>query len=172
MTIGQRPWLQGGFPMMPVRRAAVGLKLMRTSPSRVASICGFPTRTPTPEFTTTSLEADWGAVIEDGDPLINSPKHQLSLQVSQSFQVGGMAAQVGAGVQHTDKRLGFTADDFTLPSYTTARFFGQIKPTERFAIRLDLDNAFDEKYYTNSYADVWVEPGAPRRYRVTASYSL
>ena len=124
------------------------------------------------EFTTTSLEADWGAVIEDGDPLINSPKHQLSLQISQSFQVGGMAAQVGAGVQHTDKRLGFTAFDFNLPSYTTARFFGQIAPTERFAIRLDLDNAFDEKYYTNSYADVWVEPGAPRRYRVTASYSL
>ena len=124
------------------------------------------------EFTTTSLEADWGAVIEDGDPLINSPKHQLSLQVSQGFEVGGMAAQLGAGLQHTDKRLGFTAFDFTLPSYTTVRFFGQIKPTERLAIRFDLDNAFDEKYYTNSYADVWVEPGAPRRYRVTASYSF
>ena len=59
-----------------------------------------------------------------------------------------------------------------MPSYTTARFFGQINPTERFAVRLDLDNAFDEEYYTNSYADVWVGPGAPRRYRVTASYSF
>ena len=83
-----------------------------------------------------------------------------------------MPAQVGAGVQYTDKRLGFTAFDFYLPSYTTARLFGQIAPTERFAIRFDLDNAFDETYYTNSYADVWVEPGAPRRYRVTASYSF
>ena len=124
------------------------------------------------EFATTSLEADWGVTIEAGDPLINSPEHQLSLQVSQDFQVGGRAAQVGAGLQHTGERLGFTAFDFTLPSYTTARFFGQIKPTERVAIRLDLDNAFDETYYTNSYADVWVEPGAPRRYRVTASYSF
>ena len=124
------------------------------------------------KFTTNSIEADWGVAIEDGDPLINSPKHQVSLQVSQSFEVGGLPAQVGAGLQHTDKRLGFTGFDFHLPSYTTARFFGQIAPTERFAIRFDLDNAFDETYYTNSYADVWVEPGAPRRYRVTASYSF
>ena len=101
------------------------------------------------EFTTTSLEADWGVTIEAGDPLINSPEHQVNLQISQSFRVGGMAAHVGAGFQHTDQRLGFTAFDFTLPSYTTARFFGQINPTERFAVRLDLDNAFDEEYYTN-----------------------
>ena len=124
------------------------------------------------EFTNSNLEADWGVLIEDGDPLINSPEHQVSLQISQSFQVGGMPAQVGAGLQYTDERLGFTAFDFHLPSYTTARFFGQIAPTDRFAIRFDLDNAFDETYYTNSYADVWVEPGAPRRYRVTASYSF
>ncbi|MCY4344668.1 MAG: TonB-dependent receptor [Gammaproteobacteria bacterium] len=124
------------------------------------------------EFTNSNLEADWGARIEKGDQLINSPKHQVNLQVSQSFEVGGMPAQVGVGLQHTDKRQGFTAFDFNLPSYTTARFFGQIAPTDRFAVRLDLDNAFDETYYTNSYADVWVEPGAPRRYRVTASYSF
>ena len=83
--------------------------------------------------------------------------------------MGGMAAQVGAGVQYTDERLGWTAFDFTLPSYTNVRLFGQIEPAERFTIRFDLDNAFDEVYYTNSYADVWVEPGAPRHYRVTAS---
>ena len=124
------------------------------------------------EFTNSNPDADFGATIEDGDPLINSPEHQASLQISQSFEVGGMPAQVGAGLQYTDKRLGWTAFDFHLPSYTTARLFGQIAPTERFAIRFDLDNAFDETYYTNSYADVWVEPGAPRRYRVTASYSF
>ena len=123
------------------------------------------------EFTNSNLEADWGVIIEAGDPLINSPKHQANLQISQNFEVAGMQAQLGAGLQYTDDRLGFTAFDFTLPSYTTARLFGQIEPTERFSIRFDLDNAFDEEYYTNSYADVWVEPGAPRRYRVMASYS-
>ncbi len=123
-------------------------------------------------FTTTNLEADWGVTIEAGDPLINSPDHQASVQLSQSFDVGSMAAQVGAGIQYTGERLGFTAFDFTLPGYTTARFFGQIEPNERLAIRFDLDNAFDEVFYTNSYADVWVEPGAPRHYRVTAAYSF
>ena len=123
-------------------------------------------------FTTSNLEADWGVLIEAGDPLINSPEHQVSLQLSQSFEVAGVPAQVGAGLQHTGERLGFTAFDFYLPSYTTARFFGQIAPTERFAVRVDLANAFDETYYTNSYADVWVEPGAPRSYRLTAAYSF
>jgi len=124
------------------------------------------------EFTSNNPEADWGVLIEDGDPLINSPEHQANLQLSQSFEVVGMAAQVGAGLQYTDERLGFTAFDFYLPSYTTARFFGQVNPSERLTIRFDLDNAFDEEFYTNSYADVWVEPGAPRRYRITASYSF
>lgn len=124
------------------------------------------------EFTNSNPDADFGATIESGDPLINSPENQISLQVSQSLQLAGMPVQVGAGVQYTDERLGWTAFDFTLPSYTTARFFGEIQPTERFTVRVDLDNAFDEEYYTNSYADVWVEPGAPRRYRLTASYSF
>ncbi len=124
------------------------------------------------EFTNSNPEADWGVIIEAGDPLINSPKHQANLQISQNFEVAGMQAQLGAGLQYTDDRLGFTAFDFTLPSYTTVRFFGLIEPTAGFRIRVDLDNAFDEAYYTNSYADVWVEPGSPRRYRVTASYSF
>ena len=124
------------------------------------------------EFTNSNPDADFGATIEAGDPLINSPEHQASLQVSQGFEVAGMPAQVGAGLQYTDRRLGWTAFDFTLPSYTTARFFGQIKPTERLTLRFDVDNAFDEKYYTNSYADVWVEPGAPRRYRLSAAINF
>ena len=45
-----------------------------------------------------------------------------------------------------------------LPSYTTVRFFGEIEAAENLTVRLDLDNAFDKQYYTNSYADVWVGP--------------
>ncbi len=123
-------------------------------------------------FTTSNPDADWGAIIEVGDPLINSPKHQANVQISQSFEVGGRAGQLGAGFQYTDERLGWTAFDFNLPGYTTARFFGQIEPFERFTIRFDVINAFDEVYYTNSYADVWVEPGAPRHYRVSTTFSF
>lgn len=124
------------------------------------------------KFATTNPDADFGALIEAGDPLINSPKHQLNIQASKAFSIANMNAEVGAGMQYTDERLGWTAFDFFLPSYTTARIFGELKPSEKLSFRLDVDNAFDETFYTNSYADVWVEPGAPRRYRLTASYSF
>ena len=83
-----------------------------------------------------------------------------------------MQAEVGAGLQYTDERAGFVTSDFTLPDYTLARFFGQVQPTERLTVRFDLDNAFDEEFYTNSFADVWVGPGTPRRWRFTAVYSF
>ncbi|XOV82890.1 MAG: TonB-dependent siderophore receptor [bacterium] len=124
------------------------------------------------EYTNSNPDADGFGFIEDGDPLINSPEQQFNLQISQSFEIGGMPAQVGAGLQYTDERAGFVTSDFTLPDYTLARFFGQIQPTDALTLRFDLDNAFDEEYYTNSFADVWVGPGTPRRWRVTAAYSF
>jgi iron complex outermembrane receptor protein len=124
------------------------------------------------EFTTSNPDADFGATIEVGDSLINSPENQFSLQIAKSFEMGSKPAQVGGGIQYTDDRLGWTAFDFTLPSYTTMRLFGQIEATEGLQLRVDIDNALDEVFYTNSYADVWVEPGAPRRYRLSAVYSF
>ena len=124
------------------------------------------------EFTNSNPDADFGALIEEGDELINAPENQLSIQVSQDFNVGNMAAQLGGGVQYTDSRAGWTGFDFTLPSYTTFRLFGQIEPAEGWSVRADIDNLFDEIFYTNSFADVWVQPGAPRQYRVTAAYSF
>ncbi|MFK8048613.1 MAG: TonB-dependent siderophore receptor [Halioglobus sp.] len=124
------------------------------------------------EYTSSNPDADGFGFIEEGDPLINSPEHQLSLQVSQSLEIGGMPVQIGAGVQYTDERAGFVTSDFTLPDYTLTRFFGQIEPMERVTLRLDLDNAFDEEFYTNSFADVWIGPGTPRRWRLTAAYSF
>ncbi|MEM7707256.1 MAG: TonB-dependent siderophore receptor [Pseudomonadota bacterium] len=124
------------------------------------------------EFTNSNPDADFGALIEAGDPLINAPEHQINIQASQSFQIGSMPAQFGGGVLYTDERLGWTGFDFFLPSYTTVRLFGEIEPMDNLTVRVDLDNIFDEEFYTNSFADVWVEPGAPRRWRVSASYAF
>jgi iron complex outermembrane receptor protein len=124
------------------------------------------------EFTNSNPDADFGALIEAGDPLINSPEHQLNVQASKGFELAGMPAQVGGGVMYTDERLGWTGFDFFLPSYTTARVFGRIEPMPGLSVRFDVDNAFDETFYTNSYADVWVEPGMPRRFRISARYSF
>ena len=81
-----------------------------------------------------------------------------------------MPAQIGAGVLYVGERNGWVGSDFTLPEYTTARIFGEIEPVDNFSIRLDVDNLFDETFYTNSFANVWVEPGAPQRFRLTAAY--
>ena len=124
------------------------------------------------QWTTSNPDADFGAAIEDGDPFINSPEHQLSLQISQSFDVMGMPAQVGSGLLYTDERLGWTAFDFYLPDYTTVSLFGEIELTQGLKLRVDVDNIFDEEFYTNSFADVWVQPGTPRSYRISASYTF
>jgi iron complex outermembrane receptor protein len=123
-------------------------------------------------FTTSNPDADFGSIIEEGDPLINSPENQLNVQASKGFQLGGLPIQLGGGVLYTDERLGWTAFDFTLPSYTTARLFGEVELSNGLSLRLDVDNVFDEEFYTNSFADVWVEPGAPARWRLTASYDF
>jgi iron complex outermembrane receptor protein len=124
------------------------------------------------EFLNSNPDADFGAQIEAGDPLINSPEHQVNIQASKSFELGNWPAQFGGGMQYTGERLGFTGFDFVLPDFVTFRAFAQVEPIEGLAIRLDVDNIFNETFYTNSFADVWVEPGAPRRFRLTASYAF
>lgn len=124
------------------------------------------------EYTNDNADANFVAAIGAGDPLINVPEHQLNIQASKDFQFGETYGQVGGGLLYVDERLGQTASDFYLPSYTTVRIFGQVEPIEGLTLRVDVDNLFDEEFYTNSFADVWVEPGAPRRYRFTVAYAF
>lgn len=123
------------------------------------------------KFTNSFADADgFGFTIDAGDPLINTPKHQASLQASKGFELGSMPAQLGGGLLYVGQRNGFVGSDFELPGYTTVRVFGEIEPVENISLRLDVDNLFDETFYTNSFADVWVEPGAPRRVRASIAY--
>ncbi|MEM9837868.1 MAG: TonB-dependent receptor [Pseudomonadota bacterium] len=125
------------------------------------------------EFSNEFADADgFGFTIEAGDPLINAPEHQLSVQASKGFNIGAMPARFGGGVLYVGERNGFVGSDFTLPDYTTVRVFGDINVTDGLSVRLDVDNLFDETFYTNSFANVWVQPGTPRQFRVTASYAF
>ncbi|MCI5045127.1 MAG: TonB-dependent siderophore receptor [Aquisalinus sp.] len=125
------------------------------------------------EFTNSFADADgFGFTIDPGDPLINSPENQLNVQVTKDFDVHEMPATLGGGLLYVDERNGFVGSDFTLPDYTTVRVFGEVAVTDGLKVRLDVDNLFDETFYTNSFANVWVEPGAPRRFRVSATYNF
>lgn len=124
------------------------------------------------EFQNENRDVNFGLPIAAGDPLINVPKHQLSLQLSKDVEFGDVYGSFGGGLLYVGERLGETATDFTLPSYTTVRIFGQVEPTEGLTLRLDIDNLFNEEFFTNSFSSLWVEPGAPRRLRFTASIAF
>lgn len=108
------------------------------------------------------LDPNFSFQIEPGDPLINIPDHNLNVQAAKRFRFGGREALLGAGVQHIGKRNGETGTDFTLPSHTLARVFGQVDLLENLQLFGSVTNLFDEHWYANSYSPVWVQPGAPR----------
>ena len=122
------------------------------------------------EATQDVLDFNFALVIDEGDALINVPEHTLSLQLAREFALGGGALTVGAGVRYVDERLGETATDFTLPDYTVARAFAAWRLDERFEVRAEVDNLFDETYYTNSFSRLWVAPGADRNATVSLRY--
>ena len=108
------------------------------------------------------LDPNFALPIRVGDPLINIPRHSLNAQISKDFRIAARTWRLGAGVQHVSDRLGETATTFTLPAYTLVRLFGNVQLTENVALTGEVKNLFDVTYYTNSFAALWVAPGAPR----------
>lgn len=118
------------------------------------------------------FDANFGYTVEAGASLLNMPEQQLSLQLVQSTDLYGKAIKFGGGLLHVGKRNGFFGTDFELPSYTTARAFVNYDVTDAIGITAEVNNLFDETYYTNSFADAWVQPGTPRNVKFSASYKF
>jgi iron complex outermembrane receptor protein len=119
------------------------------------------------------LDPNFSLQIRSGDPLINIPKHSLNTQISKRFTIGdNRGLTVGAGVQHVGKRLGETATTFFLPSYTLVRAFANVEVMEGLEVFGDVKNLFNETYYTNSFARLWVAPGSPRTFTIGARVSF
>lgn len=105
-----------------------------------------------------------------GADLLNVPEQQLSLQMTQSLQLAGKPLKLIGGLLHVGERNGeFAKQDFKLPSYTTARIAADYQITDSIELTAEIHNLFDEEYYTNSYANVWVQPGTPRSFRLSAT---
>lgn len=117
-------------------------------------------------------DANFGVPVPAGTRLLNVPRHSLSLQLVQSLAVGGRGLQVGGGMVHVGERSGEFTTDFKLPAYTVARAFAAYAVTKATTLRLDVDNLFDETYYTNSFSPLWVQPGTPRSVRVSAAFKF
>jgi len=115
------------------------------------------------------LSAQPALAIEKGSALPKIPEHQLSVQLSKSVDYGTIFATYGGGAVHVGARSGGLGQAFQLPAYTTFRAFAQIEPLNDLRVRVDVDNIFNTHYFTNALSPFWVEPGAPRRFRITAS---
>ncbi|MGK6319025.1 TonB-dependent siderophore receptor [Sphingomonas sp. DT-204] len=103
-----------------------------------------------------------GVAISPGDRLLNVPKHTLSAQASRRFNVAQRDLNIGAAVLHVSSRLGEVGTTFQLPAYTTVRLFGSYALIDNIEASVVVNNLFDETYFVNSYARLWVMPGAPR----------
>ena len=120
------------------------------------------------EARSTLLEPNFNFQIRPGDPLINIPDHSFNAQASKRFAVAGADALLGGGVQYVGERSGETGTAFTLPAHTLVRVFGEFAPVPGITVFAAVQNLFDARWYANSYAPLWVQPGAPR----TASIGL
>jgi iron complex outermembrane recepter protein len=119
------------------------------------------------------LDPNFSLQIRSGDPLINIPKHSLNAQLSKRFPIDDdRGLTFGAGVQHVGKRLGETATTFFLPSYTLFRAFAKVEVMEGLEVFGDVKNLFNETYFTNSFARLWVAPGSPRAFTIGARVSF
>ena len=112
------------------------------------------------------------AGVRKNDPLINIPKHQGNALLFKNFSIGGHEAMLGAGVTHVSKRLGQTATDFYLPSYTIAKILGSFNITDQIKLSANVNNIFDKKYYASSYSALWIQPGMPRQFTVKATFDF
>jgi len=115
-------------------------------------------------------DPNFGVAVPAGSRLLNVPRHTLSLQVVKSMALAGRGLQWGGGLLHVGERSGEFTTRFRLPAYTVARAFVAYAVTPTTTLRLDIDNLFDETYYTNSFSSLWVQPGAPRSARVSAAF--
>lgn len=115
--------------------------------------------------------------LADGYTLNTIPDNVASLYgtyTSSRFEMAGMNAQAGAtlGATYVSETGGIFPDDIILPSYTLANGAAFLE-LGNFTLSANVDNIFDEQYFTPSaevYKEVAVMPGLPRTYKMTLKY--
>jgi len=111
--------------------------------------------------------------IPAGSNLLNVAENQATLQIAEATQFGGKPLTlIGTLVYVGDRSGQFGHPTFELPSYTTLRVAADYQVSESLGVSAEINNLFDEEFYTNSYSNTWVQPGAPTWWRLSATYSF
>nr|WP_240048833.1 TonB-dependent siderophore receptor [Parerythrobacter lutipelagi] len=104
------------------------------------------------EITTTS---DFAAA---GTRLQQLPKHQISawnhVDVTDRFGLG-------FGVIHQSKQFSSFSNNVVLPSYWRADAAAFYELNDRISLQINVENLFDEDYYSSAHGDNNIQPGDP-----------
>jgi catecholate siderophore receptor len=91
------------------------------------------------------------------------PRHTFSLWNNYQIQ-----PRVGAalGVIHRSGMFATISDTVTLPGYIRADAAAFVELTHDLRLQLNLENAFDKRYFVNADSNTNISPGVPRTLRV------
>lgn len=109
--------------------------------------------------------------LPSGTRVTNIPRISAGLfAIREDVFADGSRYGLGGGINHVGDRSGNNADTYTLPAYATVKLvsFWQINKTAR--VSLDVHNLFNKNFYTASWGNLYVSPGAGRS--VVASLRL
>lgn len=97
--------------------------------------------------------------------LAQVPHHQASLWNRYDFNP---AVGIGLGVVHQSSQYASISNDVELPSFTRvdAAFFYTLN--DRIEMQVNIENLFDETYFSSAHNDNNIMPGAPINARFTA----
>lgn len=110
----------------------------------------------------------------NGHRLQNAPRHSGALYLSHNLAISGMPGdfRVGGGARYVGTRAGDPENSFTLPDYVVADSFiawnNQLLG-EKTQLKLNLNNLFNQHYYTSSGGNLRVREGETRNLMLEAS---
>lgn len=109
----------------------------------------------------------------NGNRLQNAPRHAGALYLSHEMQVSGLpgSLRLGGGARYVGSRAGDPDNSFTLPDYVVADSFVAWKNRlfgEKTELRLNINNLFNQHYYTSSGGNLRVREGETRNLMVQA----
>lgn len=98
-----------------------------------------------------------------GTRLANVPEYSAGLLAIREDRLpGGSRYGVGAGVNHVGERSGNNADTYSLPAYTTFKLVSYWQINRRTRLSVDVHNLANRLFYTASWGNLYVTPGAER----------
>ena len=119
------------------------------------------------------INSDWGVPIPKGSRLINIAENIGHISLRHQTNIIDKEAYFGATVNYVGDRLGETTDsNYILPAYTLVNLSAGIELSSQLSVKVDVNNLFNEEYFSSSYHKLWTMPGAPVNYNMTVKYQF